>query len=455
MNIIGLILVIILYPFILLMYFLLKNDATPKKNIYFGVTIDKEHRKDEDVLKIVESYHKRMKKYLWVLLLIPLPLILVPWFSIFLTGWMIWLLATCFAFFVPFGIANKKLKELKMAKGWNHPEQLPVYAEMKAASSVRRVRWYHFLPQNVLNVLILFWSLNTASGASDTAMRILAISFATIAPLFWLIALWMDKQKTQIISMDSNVNINYNRAKKNLWKNFWCLCSWVSVIYMLSIPFALDKYGQLTAIFGIATALYTLATLALLLWMMKVKNSIDAAYDERMGDDFMDDDSHWLWGIIYYNPKDKHSMVEKRVGIGTTMNLATPVGKGFTSFAGLSLLSIPAICIWVILLEFTPIELKVDDSHLIARHLKEEYVISLGSIQNAELLTELPKMSKNHGTSMDTLKKGSFTVSEGDRCTVFLNPESQLFIRFEAYGETYYFSGDDAEETKLVYEAIQ
>lgn len=450
MNFMALFLLIMLYPFVLLMYFLLKNDATPKKNVYFGVTIDKEHTKDEDVKKIVERYHKRMKHYLWTLLLVPIPLIFLPWFSIYLTGWMIWLLATCFAFFIPFGIANKELKELKRAKGWTNAEQIPVYAEMKAASIIRKVKWYHFLPQNIWNVLILFWILSTYTGTSKTAVYLLVFSFASIAPLFWLVALWMDKQKTQIISMDSDININYSRSKKNLWKNFWCICSWLSVIYMLSIPFALNEYGQLTSTFIISTLLYTLGTLVLLFWMIKKKNDIDALYGEKMSETFLDDDSHWLWGLIYYNPRDRHSMVEKRVGIGTTMNMATPLGKGFGIFAGLTLLSLPAFCIWIILLEFTPIQLQIQNSQLIAHHLREEYVISLDSIENAELLTKLPKMSKNHGTSMDTLKKGSF-MAEGERCTVFLNPQSEHFIRFEAGGTTYYFSSSDGTETEQIY----
>lgn len=454
MNFIDLFLIIMLYPFILLMYFLLKNDATPKKNIYFGVTIDKEHKKDEDVAAIVASYHKRMKRYLLILLLVPLPLVFLPWFSIFTTAWMVWLLATCFAFFIPFGIANKELKELKQTKGWSSAEQLPVYAEMKAASTIRRVKWYHFLPQNMLNVLIVVWILATYTGDSRAAVYLLVFSFASIAPLFWLVALWMDKQKTQIISMDSDVNINYSRAKKNLWKNFWCACSWVSVVYMLSIPFAINDYGQLTATFTVATFLYISATVVLLFWMIKKKNDIDARYGDRIPDAFLDDDAHWIWGLMYYNPKDKHSMVEKRVGIGTTMNMATPAGKAFTILIGSSLLAIPAICIWLILLEFTPIQLKVQNNRLIAHHLREEYVISMDSIRDAELLTELPKMSKNHGTSIDTLKKGSF-MAEGERCTVFLNPESELFIRLESFGTTYYLSGQTAEETRLIYDTLK
>ena len=33
-----------------------------------------------------------------------------------------------------------------------------------------------------------------------------------------------------------------------------------------------------------------------------------------------DDDNYWKWGSIYYNPQDPSLMVEKRFGIGWTMN---------------------------------------------------------------------------------------------------------------------------------------
>ena len=108
----------------------------------------------------------------------------------------------------------------------------------------------------------------------------------------------------------------------------------------------------------------------------------------------------------------------------------------------------------MILLEFTPIQLNIVDGQLVARHLRNEYTISLDSIQDAELITELPKMSKNHGTSTNHLKKGSFLVADDGSCTVFANPENEHFIRLEADGATYYLSGFDDLETTQVYEAL-
>lgn len=42
-----------------------------------------------------------------------------------------------------------------------------------------------------------------------------------------------------------------------------------------------------------------------------------------------DDEKYWIWGSIYNNPNDPSFMVQKRFGIGWTINIATPLGKIF------------------------------------------------------------------------------------------------------------------------------
>ncbi|WP_239984717.1 DUF5808 domain-containing protein [Sporolactobacillus pectinivorans] len=38
----------------------------------------------------------------------------------------------------------------------------------------------------------------------------------------------------------------------------------------------------------------------------------------------LDDDARWIWGMLYFNPSDPSIFVEKRVGIGYTINMARP-----------------------------------------------------------------------------------------------------------------------------------
>lgn len=451
----NLILLVCMYPFVFLMYFLLKNDGMEKKKGRFGVTLNREQQKEPEVEQITKEYRKQMNRLLLVLALIPLPLIFIPWFSVSITGWMIWMLATCFVFFVPYGIANGKLKELKLSKGWKQTKEAPVYVEIKEAGSVRRVKWYHFLPQTVISIAVFVWTLVTYPLVQIPAIPVLIGSFASIAPLFAAAAVWMDKQKTQPVSTDSDVNVNYARAKKNLWKNFWMLCSWVNTVYTVSLLLTFDKDGRVTGGFWIGFVLYMLLTVVLCIWMLKKKAALDVAYEAKMDLAQPDDDDNWIWGMIYNNPKDKHFMVEKRVGAGTTINVATVGGKAFVVFIGGSLLAVPLLCIYLFFVEFTPIHLTIENNQLVAAQMREDYMIGLHSIDGVELITELPSMSKNHGTSAENLKKGSFKVKEEGSCEVFLNPQNNVFIRLEAYGETYYLGGYDDEETLEIYESLR
>lgn len=417
--------------------------------------LTKEQQKTPEVEQICKDYKKQMNRSILVLMLIPIPMLFVPWFSIFMTLWMAWLMVSIFVFFIPFGIANTKLKELKLEKGWKETKEIPVYVEMKEAGRIRKVKWYHFLPQCVLSVVLLVVSIASCPEGKEQLVCIMQGSFAGISFLFWLVAGWMDRQKTQIISSDSDVNINYNRAKKNQWKNLWVACAWVNVAYMVCMLFSLDEAGRFNNVFIIATIVYIAAIFILLIWLIRKKSSLDKSYQDRMDLEPAEDEDNWIWGMIYYNPKDKHSMVEKRVGMGTTINMATPFGKGFVAVMILLLLQIPVLNVWILMLEFTPIHLSVEDNKVIASHLREEYVIPMISINEAELLTELPDMSRNHGTTMEELKKGNYRVKEeGKSCEVFLNPQNTVFIRIETSLETYFISGFDDTETREVYEMI-
>ena len=287
---------------------------------------------------------------------------------------------------------------------------------------------------------------------------IIIFMFALLNLLIWGMAQWMDKQKTEVISTQSDVNINYARAKKNIWKDFWLQSSWATTgyVWVCAISLVLQMRFDIVVLAG--SIVYSLVLISFLFPVVKKLREVENCYEkDRDICQEADDDRYWIWGMLYYNPKDKHSMVEKRVGgMGTTVNMATPFGKGFVAVMILLLLQIPVLNVWILMLEFTPIQLSVEGNKVIAEHLREEYVIPMISIKEVELLTELPKMSRNHGTSMEELRKGSYRIKEeGKSCEVFLNPQNTIFIRVETSLGTYYIGGYDDEETREVYEMIK
>lgn len=166
-----------------------------------------------------------------------------------------------------------------------------------------------------------------------------------------------------------------------------------------------------------------------------------------------DDDKYWKWGLIYYNPDDERNMVEKRVGIGTTCNMARPIGNVLNIVLIITLVGTVAMCGWLMLEEFTPIHLQVIDNTLQAKQYKVDYKIRISDIDEIYLLEDTPRMSKSSGTNLDNLYKGDFYVPEEHHgCRVFINPQNKLLIKIKANGKIYYLGGYDDKETKKVYE---
>lgn len=458
MNVMGLILTISVYPFVAIMFFILKNELAPKHGIYCGVRLTKENAQTPEAERIIADCGRAMKRDFVVLMLAPLPMLLIPWFSIFFTVWMLWLIVGIFIFFIPYIRANKRLKALKLEKGWKKESTCRIAAEIKNAGKIRKVKWYHFAPPCLFSVVLFAVSLARFARADEPMFGVMTGTFAAITFLFWGIAVWMDRQNTQVISMDSAVNLNYARAKKNLWKKLWVGCAWLNTAYLAGLLFSFDKELRMTGLFWWISAVYIIVTIVLLVWILKAKKRLEAAYfaDGELVE--TDDDDYWIWGLFYCNPADGHAMVEKRVGVGTTMNYGTPKGKlaGLLLglLGGIGILSLPCICVWVILLEFVPIKLSVEDGRLIASQIRVDYSLPAGSIQDITLLEELPRLERVSGTSMDELKKGNYRIAEVGRCQVFLNPQNSIFIRLEAGGTVYYLSGFDDAQTLEVYKAL-
>lgn len=166
-----------------------------------------------------------------------------------------------------------------------------------------------------------------------------------------------------------------------------------------------------------------------------------------------DDDKYWKWGLMYYNPDDNNSMVEKRVGIGMTCNMAKPIGKVMNVVLIATLVGTVVMCGWLMLEEFMPIHLQVIDNTLQAKQYKVDYKIRLDEINEIYLLEDIPRMSKSSGTNLDNLFKGEFYVPEEHHgCRAFFNPKNKLLIKIKANGKIYYLGGYDDNETKKVYE---
>lgn len=443
-----------MYPVLFILYFMMKDAGKPQDGCCFAVHIEKEWLETDTIKAVQENYKKELKRIVQILALIPFVTLVLPTVSIPFTVWMLWIVAVCIVPFIPLARANEKLKAWKHEHGLATEQTHMVYTEMKSASGVRRVNLPAFLPPMLLSAGIAAFSIFYFCTKDLAVYAGMIVTFALITVMFYGIAVWMDNQKTQVISSDSDVNLNYARAKKNLWKNLWLWMAWMNTVYMavMTMMFAVDLIATEWVLWG--SIGYSVLTLIALIWFAKRMRAIEIRYEEKRENIFDDDDDAWIGGIIYYNKKDKRTMVPQRLGIGTTVNLATPAGM-IWDIVGIAILLIvlPGCCIWMMLEEFTPIKLAVEENVLMAEQFKTDYEIPLDSIESIMLIDEKPNWKKVNGTGMDNICKGTFRV-EGEKCKVFANPQNAVFMEIHTAEYTYYMSAADEAGTQEIYEEI-
>lgn len=296
MNWMLLFLTICMYPILLVMYFIMKNEVKPKGKLRFGVTVPQAYIEDEQILEVVKKYRFWMNRNMLILLFVPVLFWFIPYVSVSFTVWVLWLLAVLVCMDVPLIRAHRKVARLKADNRWQ------------------------FEP------------------------------------------------------------------------------------------------GEMGA---------------------------DA------------EDRYWKWGMIYCNPNDSKGLVTTRVGFGTTANMAKSWAKVLTGVGVACFLVMPALCIWMMAEEFTPIYLTYEDGVVISGQFKENYRIPEGAVEEVQLLNEIPSMSKKNGTGMKNLRKGTFHIRNVGDCEVLQNPQNEYVLYIRTADREYYLSDAEDAQTQKVYRELK
>ena len=150
-------------------------------------------------------------------------------------------------------------------------------------------------------------------------------------------------------------------------------------------------------------------------------------------------------------------MVAKRIGIGTTVNLATKGGKAYLIFTAVML----AACLFIGpvlgMVDSDPPRLEVtSENTLVSLHgSKEKYVIDIDDITDVELRDTLPESSRVFGVGMPHYLEGDFSVSGEGSAKFCLDPTAPVFLRVETDSKTYWFTAQTPEQTQDVAEWLE
>ena len=428
-----------------LMYVVLRNDTKFKKNLAVGVTIPYAGRSDPEVVRLLEQFKRRLNWICLALLLLGALLLLVKGSGLFLLLLLTWLDLVIVVPYIPYALCNKALKKLKEQRGWKVSGSQETVVNFAAAQSAPK--WLSpvwFAIPLILSLLPAVWD------------RDFLLLYATdgISIFFcWLGYRYLYRNRAETVDENLKLTQALTRIRRYNWGKCWLLCSWVLVVMSLGIWLTMDY-------FWLSMALMVVVTAALVGLAIRVEFTVRRLQEQLTRDSgkdfYVDEDDKWIWGIFYYNPHDRNLLINDRVGLNTSFNLAKRSGRVIMALLILILAGMPFMGVWIMREEAAAVELILEDEELVGNHLYSHYEIPLEDIREAELLEELPEISKVSGTSMDNVKKGNFKSREPGRMKVCLDPrESPYLLLTLEDGSLYLLGSSSREETLRSYAAVQ
>lgn len=446
---VNLILWVFALPMIPIMYFTLRNECKPKKNIIVGVTLPYEARADSEVLGLLERYKKEMKQTCWMSLLPVIPCLFIRSIGVSMTAWIIWIIAVAFIFYIPYIRCNAALRKLKNARGWKRQSSRRAVTDLKAAAeSMRWLSPFWLLPPFLMSLLPLIFE--------RTMWWLWAIEAALI-PLFYACYRWLYRNRAEVVDEDSDRNVALTRIRRYNWGKCWFIMAWATGIFNVGMWLTLERVWACMAVTLIYGIVVVAAVLGVEFRVRRLQEKLTADSGRAF---YVDEDDRWIWGILYYNPNDNRLTVNARVGIGTTINLAKRSGQVIMALIAVFLVACvlcgPWLGWYLTQMENSPVELAVTETAVVASHYHSEYTVLFDDIADLQLVEKLPKMSRTAGNAMKTARTGSWRSNEWGGFTCCIDPRTGPWLLLETEdGRTYLFGSSTEGVTEAVASILQ
>jgi len=322
-----------------------------RRDILLGVKIPEEKTKTPEVKGIVKGFRREN--------------IIVGVFAIFIISLIIYyfnnILLLSLSPLVFIGILflvymrwNKKLKELKEEKKWEKLASNIAVVDVKFSRDKTKTlgiwnKWMVIpliiIVGNMVLSLVIYPSLpakvpthwdfqGNINGYMDKSIFVallMPIFQLFIVAIMYLAYYAMIKSKQQIEPKNPEVSLNKNIIFRKIWASYFLVTT-----ILLEILFTVLNMMVLGLIEDIRISNYIgiifpgIMVIGAIIISIKLGQGGDRLRidDEEYSNEYdIDDDRLWKLGnTIYYNPEDPSVFVEKRIGVGWTVNIGRPLG---------------------------------------------------------------------------------------------------------------------------------
>ena len=427
-------------PVLPILYFAQKNACKPKKNIIVGVTLPYEAQSDPSVLALLERYKRELRLTAWGFLAAVVPSLFIRSFGVFMTFWFIWTILLCVIFFIPYIRCNTALRRLKEERGWKRDDAPQVVTDLKAAAE--EMRWISplwFLPPFLLSLVPLCF---------DRDLWWLWILDAALIPIFYLCYRRLYRNRAEVVDNDTGRTLALTRIRRYNWGKCWLILAWATGAFNVGLWLTLEHIWLLMAVILAYSLVGCISVVGIEFRVRRLQEKLTEGSGQAY---YVDEDDRWIWGMLYYNPNDVRMMVNDRVGMNTSLNLARRPAQVIMGLCLALLLACPLFGVWIIGEERAPVELELTETELTGSHYGRHWSVALADIQSAELLEELPQLRRVSGTGMNSVMTGAYRSDEWGRFICCIDPRTGPWLLVtQVDGDIYLFGSSTEGETEKI-----
>lgn len=423
--------------------YMLINETKFKKSIVIGVTLPNEAHEDPEVNRIIASFKKQTWGVCVALTVLFLIMLVLP-NKMKMTMWMIGIELTIICPYIPYVLSRRKLLDLKNERGWVQEKRM-VIVNTSALSSQKWLSAWLFVPPVVLCLIpILF----------DRDFLFIYILFAVMCASFWAGCRYLYRNKAEMVDENIELTKVLSQIRKYNWGKIWLITSYAMSAYCLAMALMVKSAVFSFIAMIVITVIVCYAALHIEMRTRKIQENLTKDSGHEW---YVDDDDKWIGGIFYFNTDDSRWVINSRIGMNSSVNIASLPGKIMMVFLVLLLLAMPFMGIFIDSMGTKPIEMNVTEETVTVKSGRKVYSVEMDEIDEAVLLDKLPaNLRRKWGTGMENYLEGKFSSDDTGAVTVLLDPTQAPFIliRTEA-GEYYLFGTRNPGETSLQFEKLK
>ncbi|WAW15547.1 hypothetical protein [Peptostreptococcus equinus] len=437
-NFIMLISAIIMIPMI---FYFLFNETKFKKNIAIGVTIPSSEHENKEVVALLNSF-KSIIIFLAIFFTITIFGILVIDSAYLILYFMIWILLLIIIPYIFYYKYNIKLKSIKIKNGWKFNKKDIIIRDIKSIQDYNYLSMYVFLPAIILPFIFLFL---------DKDFMIGYLTFGVLSFIYALSYKYLYRNKAEMVNDNTKLTFVLTQIRKYNWAKIWVINAYANILLAFS-TYLFTKNINVGILIFILTIIVILISCVIIEFKVRQMQEI---LTRGIADNFyIDEDDYWIGGLFYYNKNDSKLIVNNRVGINSSINMAKPAGKIISFITLIIILSMPIIGIETAIDSKSPIEINVTKNELTVNRYHDSYNLKLKDIEKIKLIKDIDneKMSKIVGYGDDNVYSGTFRDSKEGEVEVCLDPNVGPHILVQTKDKKkYIFASRDKNKNKEIF----